>query len=86
MAVCCINTTVVCVHVLLFGPITADMLVRGGDGQPGGNLYKNPEQVGLESKYLRKYCKSDGWDSTGGCVCVSFKYCVVWTGAFKKGG
>lgn len=34
-----------CVNVLLFGPITADMLVRDGQCQPGVNC-KTPVPVG----------------------------------------
>lgn len=34
--VCYINATVMCVNVLLFGPVTADMLVRG-PCKPGSN-------------------------------------------------
>lgn len=79
MGVCRINATVVCVNVLQFGPITADMLDRGRDCQPGGNckIKKHSEPVGLVMvtsggkgpNSLRFYFKSDRWDSTGGCVC-----------------
>lgn len=36
--VCCINATVVCVNVLLFGPITADLVVRGWLESTRGNV------------------------------------------------
>lgn len=42
-----------CVNVLLFGPITADMLVRDGHCQPGVDG-ETPEPVGLVTVTSRR--------------------------------
>lgn len=64
--VCCINATVMCVNVLLFGPITADTLGRG-PREPGSETLE-PVTNGQEVSPLSSA------DGRVMCVC---RTCIV---------
>ena len=71
-SVCCINATVVCVNVLLFGPITADVLVRGPDRQPGAETVRRWSWWDITVRWQEPDIQgfNVSQDSVGGVVCV----------------